>query len=318
MKSFATALLFLPLLGAQTAPPVQVTPGTPAIGSPAAAASEPSAPISPDTPVLEVNGQKYTAAEVDKMIASLPPQFQQTAHAQPQMLSQLFLMRHLAEDAEKAGLDKQSPYKDALEFSRLQVLSQAELTILQATVTTPREDQEKYYKEHPEKFKQAKVRVIYVAFNPTPDKPAANGKTLLTEAEARTKISELREQIVAGADFGKLARENSDDKASAAKDGDFGLITQKSTYPAPIKTAVFALKQGEVSQPVKEANGYYLIRAEEVSTPAFDDVAGQIIQEMKQERFTEFMKGMQAQYAVKVEAPAYFTAKQPAKLQQVR
>lgn len=318
MKSFAAILLFLPLLGAQAPPQVQVAPGTPAVGSPAPSASASSAPIAPDTPVLEVNGKKYTAAEVDKMIASLPPQFQQTAHAQPQMLSQLFLMLHLAEDAEKAGLDKQAPYKDAIEFSRMQVLSQAELTILQATVTIPKEDQEKYYKEHPEKFKEAKVRVIYVAFNPTPDKPAPNGKTLLTEAEARTKITELRQQIVAGADFGKLARENSDDKASAAKDGDFGTITQKSTYPAPIKTAVFALKQGEVSEPVKQANGYYLIRADEVSTPSFDEVAGQILQDMKQEHFGEMMKGMQAQYTVKVEDPAYFTAKEPAKLQQVR
>lgn len=318
MRSFAVILLFLPLLGAQTPPPVQVAPGTPAVGSPAPSASAPSAPVSPDTPVVEVNGKKYTAAEIDKIMASLPPQVQQAVRAQPQSLGQLFLMYHLMEDAEKAGLDKQSPYKDALEFQRLQVLSQAELTILQATITIPKEDQEKYYKEHPEKFKQAKVRVIYVAFNPTPDKPAPNGKTLLTEAEAKTKITELRGQIVAGADFGKLARENSDDKASAAKDGDFGTITQKSTYPAPIKTAVFALKQGEVSEPVKQANGYYLIRADEVSTPQFDEVAGQILQDMREDHFKEMMKGMQAQYTVKVEEPGYFTVKEPAKLQQVR
>lgn len=315
MKSFATVLLFLPLLRGQAPPQVQVTPGTPSLGSPAQSAS--NSPIAPDTPVIEVNGKKYTATEVDKIIASLPPQFQQTARAQPQMLGQLFLMQHLAEEAEKAGLDKQSPYKDALEFGRMQLLSQAQLTTEQANVTVPRDDQEKYYKEHPEKFAEAKVHVLYVAFSATPDKAAADGKKLLSEADAKAKIDELRKQIVAGADFGKLARENSDDKMSAAKDGDFGTITQKSTVPAPIKTAVFALKQGELSEPIKQPNGFYLIRVDSISSPPFDEVSGQIIQDMRQERFSAMMKAMQAQYSVKVENPAYFTPKQPAKLQQV-
>jgi parvulin-like peptidyl-prolyl isomerase len=151
------------------------------------------------------------------------------------------------------------------------------------------EDQEKYYKDHPEKFRQAKVRVIYVAFNPGADKASTDDKKLPTEAEAKTKIDGLRKQVLAGADFGKLARDNSDDKQSAVKDGDFGMVTQKSSYPDAIKAAVFALKQGEVSEPVKQPNGFYLIRADELTTLPFADVSSQLVQDLRQEHFTEVM-----------------------------
>src|ERR1700680_4880913 len=166
---FATGLLASAFLWGQNPSPVQVTPGSPSIGAPAI--STPAAPsVPPDTVVLEVAGKKYTAAELDKLIAALPPQVQQNAHTQPQILNQLFLMKRLAEDAEKAGLDKQAPYKEALEFNRVQVLSQAQLGMIQNGGIVSSEDQEKYYKDHPEKFRQAKVRVIYVAFNPAAGK----------------------------------------------------------------------------------------------------------------------------------------------------
>ena len=80
---------------------------------------------------------------------------------------------------------------------------------------------------------------------------AADAKKTLTEAEAKAKIDDLKKQIEAGADFGKLAKENSDDKDSAAKDGDFGLIKKNSPYPEAIKKTVFELKPGQVSEPLR-------------------------------------------------------------------
>jgi len=319
MKILVIPFLFSAALFGQAASqsngPVTVTPGTPAAAG-AAPATPPKA-VSPDTVVAEVNGKKYTAAELDQLIAILPQQYQQTARSQPQMLTQVFLMQRLADDAAKAGLDKRSPYREQLEMSRMQMLSTAELSDISNSMPVSEEEQEKYYKDNPDKFKEVKVRVIYVAFNPTPDKPAPGGKKLPTEAEAKAKIDDLAKQIQGGADFGKLAREYSDDQASAAKDGDFGLMKQDSGYPQPIKTAVFALKQGEMSAPIKQPNGFYLIRAEEVSQKSYLESVMQIIQTLKQSKFQEWLKGMQAQYSVKIENPAYFAPRVPAQMQQV-
>lgn len=323
MKILAISLLATALLRGQAPEPVKVTPGIPAVKAPAeppqVAPATPPPPVSADTVVLEVDGRKVTAAEVDKVIASFPPANQQAIRARPQLLSQVFLMQRLAADAEKAGLDKQSPYKEQIEATRLQLLSTAELSTIDNTMPVPQEEQQKYYKDNPEKFKEVKVRVIYIAFNPTPAKAPADGKKLPTEAEAKAKIESLVTQILGGgADFGKLARENSDDQTSAARDGDFGVVKQDSPYPKEIKDAVFALKQGETSSLVKQGSGFYLIRAEEVNQQPYNDVVLQIIQAVRKAKYDEWFKGMQAQYSVKIENPAYFAPRAPAQLQQVR
>jgi parvulin-like peptidyl-prolyl isomerase len=316
MKILAIPYLFLISVMAygQAPPPapVNVAPGTPTVN---AAPTPP--PVAPDAVVADVNGKKYTAAELDKLIDMLPAQYQQVARSRPQMLSQVFLMQHLAEDAVKGGLDQKDPFKAQLEMSRIQVLSTAELSEVNNTMKVSEEDQQKYYKDNPDKFKEVKVRVIYVAFAPASAKPAADGKKLPTESEAQAKVEDLAKQIKSGADFGKLARENSDDKTSAAKDGDFGIMKLDSSYPPPIKTAVFALKQGELSAPIKQPNGFYLIRAEEINQRSFTESQAQILQSVKQDKFQEWLKGMQAQYSIKIENPAYFTPRAPAQLQQV-
>jgi peptidyl-prolyl cis-trans isomerase C len=321
MKILAIPFLFSALLYGQAAGPAQapvnVTPGTPAVKAPDATAPTPPPPVSPDTVVAEVNGKKYTAAEIDKIISMLPAQYQAAAHSQTQILGQVFLMQKLADDAQKAGLDQKEPFKEQLEMSRIQVLSTAELSDVNNTMKLTEDEEQKYYKDNPDKFKEVKVRVIYISFNPTPGKAAAGGKKLPTEAEAQAKIEDLANQIKGGADFGKLARENSDDQTSAAKDGDFGVIKLDSSYPQPIKTAVFALKQGEVSAAIKQPNGFYLIRAEEINQKSFNDAVMQIIQAVKQAKFQDWLKGMQGQYSVKIENPAYFAPRVPAQLQQV-
>ncbi|HEX5226973.1 MAG TPA: hypothetical protein VFW44_04650, partial [Bryobacteraceae bacterium] len=73
MKILAIPFLFFGVLYAQAPaqdhPSVSVTPGAPAINGTAPQAAP--AAITPDTVVMEVNGKKYTAAEVDKLIAIL-------------------------------------------------------------------------------------------------------------------------------------------------------------------------------------------------------------------------------------------------------
>jgi parvulin-like peptidyl-prolyl isomerase len=283
---------------------------------PQAAAVTPPPPVAPDTVVAEVDGRKITAAEMDKIIASFPANNQQAIRARPQLLNQVFLMQRLAQDAEKAGLEKQSPYREQLEAYRLQLLSTAELSNVNNGLQIPLEDQQKYYKENPDKFKEVRVRVIYIAFNPTGKAPA-DGKKQLTEAAAKAQIEDLAKQIQGGADFGKLARDLSDDQASAAKDGDFGVVKQDSPYPKELKEAVFALKQGDISSPVKQPSGFYLIRAEQVTQQPYDDVVVQINQAVRQVKFQEWLKGVQGQYNVKIESPAYFAPRAPAQLEQV-
>ena len=72
-----------------------------------------------------------------------------------------------------------------------------------------------------------------------------------------------------------------------------------------------------MSAPIKQPNGFYLIRADEVNQQPFNESIVQVIQAVKQVKFQEWLKGLQAQYSVKIENQDYFAPRVPAQLQQV-
>jgi peptidyl-prolyl cis-trans isomerase C len=298
MRFVAGIFLFASLACAQTVPP-------PSAAAPPALTAQPTIP--PDSVVATVGGKKYTAAELNTLISGFPPQVQNAIRSDPkQFLPRMFMLKYLAEEGEKAGLDKKTPYKEGLAYQRVSILSQAEITEYRNNIDIKLEDQEKYYRDNPQKYEQANVKVIYVAFTMNPATPAAGTKKPLTESEAKTKAEDLRKQIEAGADFAKLARENSDDKESASKDGDYGTISRNSPYPEAIKNAVFALKPGQTSQPLRQPNGYYLIRVVVTTRQPYEQVRTQIYEELKQERFNAWLKGIEQRYQVQVDNPAFF------------
>ncbi|MGB5081755.1 MAG: peptidylprolyl isomerase [Burkholderiales bacterium] len=81
---------------------------------------------------------------------------------------------------------------------------------------------------------------------------------LVSEDDARRKLTNLRERVVNGTDFAELARLNSDD-GSASRGGDLGWVYPGDTVPE-FERAVSELKPLEVSQPVKTSFGWHLIQ----------------------------------------------------------
>jgi peptidyl-prolyl cis-trans isomerase SurA len=88
---------------------------------------------------------------------------------------------------------------------------------------------------------------------------------LVSEADARRKVTVLRQRIVDGANFAELARLNSDDTVSAQRGGELGWTVPGDLVPE-FERAMGALKIGEVSQPVRTPFGYHLIEVEERRT----------------------------------------------------
>jgi len=106
----------------------------------------------------------------------------------------------------------------------------------------------------------------------------------LSEAEAKVKLEELRKKIVAGADFGEVAKTNSDD-SSASKGGDLGWVAPGDTVPE-FERAMNALRDNEVSQPVQTPFGWHLVqvlgrRSDEMSTDRKKILARQAIRQRK-------------------------------------
>jgi len=102
--------------------------------------------------------------------------------------------------------------------------------------------------------------------------------------ETRKKAEELRKQILAGADFEKLAKENSEDPGSAKLGGDIGFFGKNSLDPA-YEDAMFKLKVGEVSEPVLTSFGFHIIKLEEIrpeKVKPFEEVKQNLVAEYQQ------------------------------------
>jgi len=78
------------------------------------------------------------------------------------------------------------------------------------------------------------------------------------EATAKTVVSQL---VQPGADFTALAAKDSIDTGSKDNGGDLGWFGRDSTtVPSNIISTAFALKIGDVSQPIKSTSSYYIIQ----------------------------------------------------------
>ena len=92
---------------------------------------------------------------------------------------------------------------------------------------------------------------------------------VVSDAEARERLSRLRERIIAGADFAELAKVHSDDPSST-KGGDLGWLSPGDTVPE-FERAMNALRDNEISNPVQTQFGWHLVQAMERRTEGVSD-----------------------------------------------
>jgi peptidyl-prolyl cis-trans isomerase D len=195
---------------------------------------------------------------------------------------------HIVTQAEIAALARLLAQERELAHAMIS----AEALMAKAAVNGP--DIEQYYSAHPEMFQfPEQVRVEYLrlsagdldqGFQPTeeelkkaydeeaaryviPEKRRASHILISLPVqpsedqskEALAKIQDIAKQARAGGDFGGLAKKHSADSVTAAQGGDLGEV-RRGVLPKELEDAVYALKSGEVSLPVRSTYGYHLVK----------------------------------------------------------
>jgi peptidyl-prolyl cis-trans isomerase D len=108
----------------------------------------------------------------------------------------------------------------------------------------------------------------------------------------KAKAEDILKQIQHGADFGDLAKKNSDDPGSSAKGGELDWIVKGQTVPNFEKTA-FSLKPGETSGVVETEYGYHILQVEDkqaAHTQSFDEVKPQLVADLKKQVAAEDLR----------------------------
>lgn len=248
--------------------------------------------------VATVNGLPVTAAEIEDFVKGLPNQFLQLYQQDKAgFLKQYAVLLKFSKLAEDAKVDQSAPYKQRLQFMRMQILSQALVEDYRSKIQVKEEDIASYYEKNKENYTQAKLQVLLVGYGEKP-KPS--------EEEALNKAEGLVKQLRGGADFAKLVKENSDDVASKAKGGEFGTIRRSDQIPEELKKAIFSLKVGEYSDPVKQPNGFYIFRVVDYTVQPLEEVKGVLTTQLRDQVFQEWLKTTQEGADAKIEDPAYF------------
>ncbi len=264
-----------------------------------AAAQQSRNNVPADTVVATVEGQKMTAGDMVEYVNSLPGQLPQFFDRDPKEFTrQLAMLLKLAKLAEAEKIDQQSPYKQRLEYARANVLMQSLIELRMNKTPLSEDDIKAAYDAQLSAYSQAATKVLYVAFG--------NDGQPRTEADAKAKATQLRQQAAAGADFVALIEKESDDTKTKSQKGDYPAIKRSDAIPDPIKQAIFALKPGEYTEPIRQAGGFYVFRLERLDRIPLNDVRNQIIGNIRQERFNQWFQGIRNSVDVKIENEAFF------------
>jgi peptidyl-prolyl cis-trans isomerase D len=83
------------------------------------------------------------------------------------------------------------------------------------------------------------------------------------DGAARKKIEEAKARVGKGEDFAKVVASLSEDENTRARGGEIGFVSE-GLFDEAFASAALALEAGQVSEPVRSASGWHLVKADEV------------------------------------------------------
>jgi parvulin-like peptidyl-prolyl isomerase len=245
-----------------------------------------------------VEGLNITAGEYDHIIDSMPAQYQTAARGpnRTQFVSTVVQMLVLAQEGRRQKLEQDPQFQSLVRFQTDNMLATAVASQLGKSNKPDEAQLKQYYDDHKADYEQAKASHILVRFQGS-QATVRPGQKDLTEAEALAKIQALRQRIEGGED--------------CAKGGDLGTVGHGQTV-APFDLAMFALKPGELSQPVKTAFGYHLIKATSFESKSFESVRSEIEAKLAPPLMQKVIGDLVKKASVTLD-PDYFPPVPPAK-----
>lgn len=131
---------------------------------------------------------------------------------------------------------------------------------------------------------------------------------IVSAAQAEKTVRELRERILAGGNFGELAREYSNDSNTANIGGDMGWF-QIGAWGTKVADAVLATPQGQISEPFQSDAGWHILellgqRTEDKTAEADREQARQTLGNRKaEEEYESFLRQVRAEAYIEIRLP---------------
>ena len=258
---------------------IEVTPGQLAIAK---------FKVTDDTPSLTGDETAVTRKAVDLLISDIL--LADAARGAGLTLSEKDLKKGIVAMQAKLGgkaafadqLKKLGASDDELkELAGRRMLAQRYIETAVAPTVTVTEDEARAHYETPENqvyhAEQLRLRLIFVNAPP--------GISEKEEAKARERIDEAERRVLAGEDFGAVAREMSDDM-SKANGGDFGWIGREA-IPAQFLGKVWATEAGEMTEVLRGPFSFVLMQVlekRERGPFTFDEMKDDVMTQLRKSK----------------------------------
>ena len=297
LRLATTASVLALIMAANAVAPAYAQDAAPAPAPAAEApAAETPAPVSPDTVVAKVGGETITEADLGFAAEDLTQELSQMPADQrrPFLLRVLIDMKVMAKAGRDAGMGDTPLFKQRLAYLEERALRRAYFADAIANAVTEEAVRAEYDKLVADFKPQEEIRASHIL--------------VATEDEAKA----IKAELDGGADFATIAKEKSIDPG-AANGGDLGFFG-KGMMVAPFEQAAYALTEiGQVSDPVQSQFGWHIIKLEEKresSPPTFEQVAGQLQQQLLMTTFDGTVAKLMEGVAIDIPDPALAAAVQ--------
>ncbi|HEX7684865.1 MAG TPA: peptidylprolyl isomerase [Trinickia sp.] len=234
--------------------------------------------------IAVVNGTAIPKSRADALIGQLVKQGQQDSPQLHQAVRDELVNREiLMQEAVREGIPSRADVKAQVAVAQQTVVLRA---MIEDYMTKNKPSDAEVKARYDELVKQAGGKEYHLHH-------------ILVDNEQQAK--DLIAKIKAGAKFEDLAKKYSKDPGSGKNGGDLDWANPK-TYVPEFAAAAEKLKKGEMTDtPVHTQFGWHIIRVDDVrdvTPPPLDQVKGQIVQQMQQEKLQAFEQALRAKAKV--------------------
>lgn len=253
--------------------------------------------------LVKVGQEKITEGDLN-LLLQVNPRLKSranTAGGRRQILDNYVEQSLLYQEATKRGVDKDPLVQAKVDLYRKVIVAQGLLE--QETKRAV----EEYYKNHRDEFEKVKAAHIYIPFKTEAKNPALEkgDQVRRSPEEALVEAQKIKKELAKDpTQFDALAEKRSEHKQSKKRGGELGWVTISSErYQrfgwSKVLEQVFAMKEGEISEPIHSDNGYHLVKV--VAAKKLDslsDVESRIQFKLQGQMKKDLVESLKKEYSV--------------------